>query len=110
MGGTLGVFSRMFGSNQHLDIMFLSDDQERELERVCRPFFVVQGNTNPQDVASAAVTSGLKSVPLGAGLGAAGAGPVTEAVAGEISTVADAGYKYVAKELADSLAPEKEPE
>ena len=34
-----GVFSRMFGSNQHLDIVFLNDDQERELERVCRPFF-----------------------------------------------------------------------
>lgn len=33
------VFSRMFGSNQHLDIIFLNDAQERQLERVCRPFF-----------------------------------------------------------------------
>jgi len=33
------VFSQMFGSNQHLDIVFLSKDQERDLMRVCRPFF-----------------------------------------------------------------------
>jgi hypothetical protein len=33
------VFSRMFGSSQHLDIVFLNNVQERQLERVCRPFF-----------------------------------------------------------------------
>lgn len=34
------IFSRMFGSNQHLDILFLNSDQEREIIRVCVPFFV----------------------------------------------------------------------
>ena len=33
------VFSSMFGTNQHLDIVFLSDEQERCLECVCCPFF-----------------------------------------------------------------------
>jgi hypothetical protein len=33
------AFARMFGSSQHLDIVFLNDAQERQLERVCRPFF-----------------------------------------------------------------------
>jgi hypothetical protein len=33
------IFSRMFGREQHLDIMFLTEDQEHELACVCRPFF-----------------------------------------------------------------------
>ena len=52
------------------------------------------------------MSSGVKSAALGGVLGAAGAGPVGEAVAGEILTVVDAGYEYVAKELADSLVPD----
>ncbi len=33
------VFSPIFGARQHLDIIFLNEDQERELAGVCRPFF-----------------------------------------------------------------------
>ena len=33
------TFSALFGSDEHLDIMFLSEDSERELKKVCRPFF-----------------------------------------------------------------------
>lgn len=34
------VFERIFGAHCHMDIVFLSGDQERELKPVCRPFFV----------------------------------------------------------------------
>jgi hypothetical protein len=71
---------------------------------------IVEGNTDLGDMAEAAVSSGVKSAALGGVIGAAGAGPVGEAVAGEILTVVDAGYEYVAKELADSLAPDEERE
>ncbi len=33
------VFRRMFGSHEHLDILFLSSSQETELRKVCCPFF-----------------------------------------------------------------------
>jgi len=29
----------MFGAPQHLDILFLDDDQETELARFCKPFW-----------------------------------------------------------------------
>jgi hypothetical protein len=32
------VFSSMFGRDQNLDILFLSESQERELSKVCTPF------------------------------------------------------------------------
>jgi hypothetical protein len=34
------VFESIFGAHCHMDIVFLSEDQERELKAVCRPFFV----------------------------------------------------------------------
>jgi hypothetical protein len=33
------VFASLFGRDQHLDILFVDPDQERELARVCVPFF-----------------------------------------------------------------------
>jgi hypothetical protein len=71
---------------------------------------IVEGNTDMVEVAQAAVTTAAKSAPLGAILGAAGAGPVVEAVAGEVSTVVDAGIQYVAEPLKETLAPELDDE
>jgi hypothetical protein len=33
------IFASMFGSHEHLDIIFLDDKQEYELATVCSPFF-----------------------------------------------------------------------
>lgn len=33
------VFHRMFGKHEHLDILFLNENQERQLRKVCCPFF-----------------------------------------------------------------------
>lgn len=33
------VFASIFGAHEHLDIVFLSEEQERVLRRVCRPFY-----------------------------------------------------------------------
>ena len=37
------VFSAMFGSHEHLDMMFLREDQERQLRTVCAPFYQATG-------------------------------------------------------------------
>lgn len=37
------IFSRMFGRDEHLDILFLSNDQEKELRNICCPFFTTEG-------------------------------------------------------------------
>jgi SseB protein C-terminal domain len=38
--GRIGqIFSSMFGAHEHLDILFLSDDQEAQLARCCRAFW-----------------------------------------------------------------------
>ena len=34
------IFASMFGTNEHLDIVFLDERQEIELLKVCRAFFV----------------------------------------------------------------------
>lgn len=34
------VFASMFGQQEHMDIVFLNDDQESELATVCSPFFI----------------------------------------------------------------------
>jgi hypothetical protein len=34
------IFGSMFGKHEHLDVLFLSVDQEVRVSRVCRPFFV----------------------------------------------------------------------
>ena len=36
------IFASMFGRDEHLDIVFLDDEQERTLTKVCRPFFEQQ--------------------------------------------------------------------
>jgi hypothetical protein len=33
------IFTDTFSRDQHLDILFIRDDQEEELKRVCRPFY-----------------------------------------------------------------------
>jgi hypothetical protein len=33
------VFSRMFNSNEHLDILFANESQEQRLLELCKPFF-----------------------------------------------------------------------
>jgi len=33
------IFRSMFGSHEHLDVVFVRDDQEPELLRVCVPFY-----------------------------------------------------------------------
>lgn len=41
------VFSHMFGSHEHLDILFLDIDQEIELRKVCCPFFTSKRFDSP---------------------------------------------------------------
>ena len=38
-----GVFSAMFNSQEHLDMMFIREDQERQLREVCAPFYRLAG-------------------------------------------------------------------
>ncbi len=33
------VFASLFGSDQHLDISFIRDEQEAQISNVCKPFF-----------------------------------------------------------------------
>ena len=33
------VFAEMFTGSQHLDVVFLDEEAERELSKVCQPFF-----------------------------------------------------------------------
>lgn len=38
---TIGaVFSKMFNPKEHLDILFVDDQQELKLAHVCKPFFI----------------------------------------------------------------------
>jgi hypothetical protein len=39
--GVASVFRRMFGTHEHLDIMFIGRDQEARLLKVCSPFLTV---------------------------------------------------------------------
>jgi len=39
------IFASMFGSHEHLDMMFISEDQEQELRVVCTPFYPAGLNT-----------------------------------------------------------------
>ena len=34
-----GIFGAMFGSHEHLDLLFIREDQEEELRLVCAPFY-----------------------------------------------------------------------
>jgi SseB protein C-terminal domain len=38
-----GVFSAMFNSHEHLDVMFIREDQQRQLREVCAPFYQLSG-------------------------------------------------------------------
>ncbi|MCD4751049.1 MAG: RHS repeat-associated core domain-containing protein, partial [Thermoanaerobaculales bacterium] len=72
---------------------------------------VVEGNSDPEEIAQAAVEGALKSAVVGGPLGAAGAGPAGEAVAAELSTVFDAFKEYVYNEWVKSIPdPERESE
>jgi hypothetical protein len=42
------IFASMFGGHEHLDIIFLSEMQEAELARICKPFFQA-GGKEPED-------------------------------------------------------------
>ena len=33
------VFASMFSQHEHLDIIFISDTKESELDRLCKPFY-----------------------------------------------------------------------
>jgi hypothetical protein len=33
------VFASIFGTHEHLDVVFISEDEERVLRNVCRPFY-----------------------------------------------------------------------
>jgi hypothetical protein len=33
------IFAEMFGSHEHLDVLFIRDDQEQQLRVVCTPFY-----------------------------------------------------------------------
>jgi hypothetical protein len=35
----MSVFSAMFNSREHLDMMFIREDQEHQLRQVCTPFY-----------------------------------------------------------------------
>jgi hypothetical protein len=34
------IFTETFNAREHLDILFIRDDQEQELKKVCGPFYV----------------------------------------------------------------------
>ena len=34
-----GLFSNLFGAHEHLDILFVNSQQEKELAQACKPFF-----------------------------------------------------------------------
>lgn len=38
------IFASMFGGHEHLDIIFLDDQQESKLAKVCSPFFGIVGD------------------------------------------------------------------
>jgi hypothetical protein len=38
------VFAEVFRSDQFLDILFIRDDQEQELRKVCKPFYVASAS------------------------------------------------------------------
>lgn len=33
------IFADMFGSHEHFDVMFVGEKEERELQKVCVPFY-----------------------------------------------------------------------
>ena len=33
------IFAEMFNSQEHLDVLFMRDDQEQQLRSVCGPFY-----------------------------------------------------------------------
>jgi hypothetical protein len=37
-------FAAMFGPTQHMDIIFLTDQQEAALKKVCQPFYIAMEN------------------------------------------------------------------
>ncbi|HID08477.1 MAG TPA: hypothetical protein EYP10_15175 [Armatimonadetes bacterium] len=56
------VFRRMFGSHEHLDILFLSSSQETELRKVCCPFFSSRRFDRPDFYLTSSEGYGLEEV------------------------------------------------
>ncbi len=47
VGAAAAEFGRIFGRSQHLDILFIAEEQEVRLARVCKPFFSARRETKP---------------------------------------------------------------
>lgn len=56
------VFRSMFGSHEHLDILFLTDGQEAQLRRVCCPFFSSRRFSQPDFYLTSSEGYGLEEV------------------------------------------------
>lgn len=56
------VFRRMFGAHEHLDILFLTDDQEARLRKVCCPFFTSRRFNQPDFYLTSSEGYGLEEV------------------------------------------------
>jgi hypothetical protein len=41
------AFASIFGSHEHLDILFVREEQEREIGAVCAPFYSASSGGNP---------------------------------------------------------------
>jgi hypothetical protein len=45
--GISKIFREMFGQHEHVDIMFIGEEQQRLISDVCRPFYNPSGDTSP---------------------------------------------------------------
>jgi hypothetical protein len=52
------VFAGLFGSHEHLDVVFLTDSQELELRRVCAPFWVNEAKSRSLEAGSLTTETG----------------------------------------------------
>lgn len=56
------VFRRMFGSHEHLDILFITDSQETQLRKMCCPFFSSMRFGHPDFYLTSSEGYGLEEV------------------------------------------------
>lgn len=59
---TAMVFSRMFGSHEHLDILFLTEHKETRLRKVCCPFFSSRRFGHPDFYLTSSEGYGLEGI------------------------------------------------
>jgi hypothetical protein len=45
--GINGAFASIFGSHEHLDILFVRDDQERAIREICPAFYSARAGVEP---------------------------------------------------------------